>query len=1491
MARASARFARALMVPGKDERGVAESVMEEEEEEKEEETEDKDEEETEEGEMEEEEEDWAIGELTLELDDGNLPERMSLPDRRLQFRLEEERMEEEEGGGVSRTFEIFYEEEKGELVNLVSALEGTIDFMDGDGALDPKMFSAMKRLLYFEVIVVQVVVKEAGRICLLLKFHPSVIDRTAVSSDTLSSLYPALRHADALAVLFTWFAPFLVDRSGPKVQDSTFDLDRVYEAMKHKDFSSRRQQSDVLHPLLRPYQLRAVSWMEEREKPVEEREPLLHPALKCCRIGRRKRSLFYCEWTGHLATRPTHLVDDLRGGVLCDEMGLGKTVELLELIASSHKAVDYGDDEDFELGKRKRSEPDPLTVDDLTSKRFKVVVGNFPGNFIVPGGLCVGSEVLVMDKRMWKRARVHGVRLSGGEQQIEEMLVEVEGRTALDSRIYWMPVGKNTVRSMTSKDPGARDKKVYHAAGLFGQCEGRYWRVGGQEEEETEAMETVSATLIVCPMPILHQWISEIERHLPPNKLRIYVYNGLKDGGDAEEIMKAILASDLVLTTYEVLRTDIYYKSDQSRLLRNEKKYKVSKSPLLRVEWWRVCLDEAQMVESRTANTSQMAALLRSQRRWCVTGTPIQRGLEDLHGLAVFLDAGPFDQRPFWLNCVQMPYMAGLERARARLDAWVHRLMWRSQKKDVLDEIKLPEQKTVEVKLNFSPIEYQFYRRQHTYVSEAAKSVLSSCRKLGVRSLDSNASRRFLNQLLKLRQACSHPQVGGSGIHNVHKKVLTMEEILEQLIDRARIECEDAQRCVIAAENGLAAMALINEEKQVAARHYRNALRAVEEGIGKGIKTDSLQQLHTVFNLAEISRGVDPDVSKLEEQAKSIREGYCAAQRVNVTEHLHRFTACSKEVEAKLEEVGRCWFIPAITLLQNSPKGGKLLDDIHTVLSEGRQYYRTGMHATREESMVGRFTSLDGLKLLLDRAEERLLAARQTLIDGLHRLSKEPTERDVELCGNCGDCKANFRKVGPRCPHCLLSDEMDRYKNRLFYHMAERTYERNRREGQRALAYWEEQLEQGEGAGGVRRGYDLLAESSERKASEFELVIRTIEKHLKGHPSLLEKAKAHIQLWDSLKKEFDRGGQLWKAQRERLEKLDELEMATMRIRTRYEGEEVEAEEELYKILPSHVEERTRQLDFELSDAKGRLQYACGQHSYLKNLDHLQKSVKEEEQEDGEPLFECPICHEDARRIGTLLSRKTGTRQRCPICRMVFPSGDLAYVVDDKQQGKGESKIRGSYSTKIVALLEGIMQGGKGISKGVARFKADPLLQVLLLPFKNGSNGLNVTEATHVFLIEPLLNVAVEDSVEERVYAIGQRKIHDMVQEEGADSTFHQAQEAAKKHDVVTIEDVQELFAEGAPAASCVGQEARESWWLQQVEYRGRRETRSQVSAYLLCARAAELRQVEQQQQQQQQQQGEEGGADNEHEMLHGERLPRDVARVLLELPEVSYQEN
>ena len=83
------------------------------------------------------------------------------------------------------------------------------------------------------------------------------------------------------------------------------------------------------------------------------------------------------------------------------------------------------------------------------------------------------------------------------------------------------------------------------------------------------------------------------------------------------------------------------------------------------------------------------------------------------------------------------------------------------------------------------------------------------------------------------------------------------------------------------------------------------------------------------------------------------------------------------------------------------------------------------------------------------------------------------------------------------------------------------------------------------------------------------------------------------------------------------------------------------------------------------------------------------------------------------------------------------------------------------------LLYGILLRGLSITvghtspvflqKNLNSFKNNPEVQVLLLPIQSGSNGLNLIEATHVILVEPILNLAQELQAIGRVHRIGQTR--------------------------------------------------------------------------------------------------------------------------------------
>jgi superfamily II DNA or RNA helicase len=67
----------------------------------------------------------------------------------------------------------------------------------------------------------------------------------------------------------------------------------------------------------------------------------------------------------------------------------------------------------------------------------------------------------------------------------------------------------------------------------------------------------------------------------------------------------------------------------------------------------------------------------------------------------------------------------------------------------------------------------------------------------------------------------------------------------------------------------------------------------------------------------------------------------------------------------------------------------------------------------------------------------------------------------------------------------------------------------------------------------------------------------------------------------------------------------------------------------------------------------------------------------------------------------------------------------------------------------------INTGKKYFVKTLETWKKSPHLPVLLLPIKTGSNGLNLIEANHIILVEPLLNPGMEAQAMGRVDRQGQ----------------------------------------------------------------------------------------------------------------------------------------
>lgn len=202
-------------------------------------------------------------------------------------------------------------------------------------------------------------------------------------------------------------------------------------------------------------------------------------------------------------------------------------------------------------------------------------------------------------------------------------------------------------------------------------------------------------TLLVVPVSAVGNWVDQIKEHLSPQSISYYVFHGTSRTTDVDELSDY----DLVITTYSTILSEISGRGSKRG------------SPLAKMNLFRIVLDEAHIIREQNAMQTKAILSLHSQRRWSVTGTPIQNRLEDLLSVTKFLGLFPYDDRARFGQYILSPFKTGNASVLASLRVLVDSFTLRRVK----DKIDLPPREDKIISLDFSEEErqlHEFFRNE-----------------------------------------------------------------------------------------------------------------------------------------------------------------------------------------------------------------------------------------------------------------------------------------------------------------------------------------------------------------------------------------------------------------------------------------------------------------------------------------------------------------------------------------------------------------------------------------------------------------------------------------------------------------------------------------------------------------------------------------------------------------------------------------------------------
>ena len=236
------------------------------------------------------------------------------------------------------------------------------------------------------------------------------------------------------------------------------------------------------------------------------------------------------------------------------------------------------------------------------------------------------------------------------------------------------------------------------------------------------------ATLLVAPVSTISNWEEQLKSHIRSNSITFTIYHGQ----NRQKTVQELHGYDLILTTYSTISAE-YEKL----------------KPLAKINWFRIVLDEAHAIRTQKTKQSKAVCALWAERRWAVTGTPVQNRLEDLGALFKFLKTRPFDEAAGFNAYILNPFKNADPDVVTKLQLLVSSLTLRRLKQGLVD---LPPRQDVIVRLKFSKDEQTLHDWFEQDSSRRLQAVTQNDK------LGGTVYAKILSSILNLRLICAHGQ-------------------------------------------------------------------------------------------------------------------------------------------------------------------------------------------------------------------------------------------------------------------------------------------------------------------------------------------------------------------------------------------------------------------------------------------------------------------------------------------------------------------------------------------------------------------------------------------------------------------------------------------------------------------------------------------------------------------------------------------------------------